>query len=242
MFNKLLLTTSYDGNIDNLSTDILRNATENVDFMHISIYDYDSLDLQYNNCKSHASIISEHLTKLTISVMKNESLSLPFTKRVKLNKIVLEQRFVGFDINIPSRHCAPLNYNQICGILNERQTEWNTSYPRYRRDWFQAMNQNNTRALMLESKQWLVFQIHASLAMCLFDSEDTSLGGFIVSLNTDDYSGKCNLKEYAYLYEYYFDTTKYPLQLPINPTFPLLKTIRSTIDAYFKLKPIVYMW
>lgn len=238
--NKLLLTTSYDGNIDNLSTDILRNATENVDFMHISIHDYDSLDLQYNNCMSHASILSEHLSKLTSSVMIDKSLSLPFKKRVKLNKIVLEQRFVGFDINIPSRHCTPLNYNQICEILNERQIEWNTSYPRYHRDWFQAMNRNNTRAVMFESRQWLVSQIDTALTMCLFVSENTSLGGFIVNLNTDDYSGKCNLNERASIYKY--DDTKYPLQLPINATFPLLKAIRSTIDAYFKLKPIIYLW
>lgn len=166
--------------------------------MHISVDHYDSLDRQYSNCQSRAFNIADLLSRWATNEMSDKSAGLP-ANGVSLKKIVLQQRFVGFDINVPSQLCTPINYNQICGILNEERTEWNMSYPRNHEDWFEAINRNNTRALVLESKQWLADIIEWTLEICLFINEETSLGGFIIDLNTDDYSGKCYFKEYPYL-------------------------------------------
>ncbi|XP_031635271.1 probable chitinase 2 [Contarinia nasturtii] len=110
--NKLLLTTSYDGKIDNINKDTFRNATDKVDFMHISVYDYDSLDHQYNNYQSHVSNIFYHLTLVNTEQMRKKSLSIPMND-VNLKKIVFEQRFFGFDISIPLHRCTMLNYNHL---------------------------------------------------------------------------------------------------------------------------------
>lgn len=232
--NKLLLTTSYDGQIDNINNDTFRDAAEKVDFVHISVYDYDSLDYQYNNCQSHASNISSHLSDVNSWEMTWKSIHIPYYKHVDLRKIVFEQRFMSFDMNVPLRRCTPLNYNQICGIINERQSEWNISYPRNYHDWFEATNQNNTRALVFESKNWLVFETIFTVVAC--DYRPNGFGGFIINLDTDDYSGKCNFKEYPYYKTEYPYINNYTLQVPNNPTFPLLKTIRSAIETYFKAK------
>lgn len=231
--NKLLLTTSYDGQIDNINNDTFRDAAEKVDFMHISVYDYDSLDYQYNNCQSHASNISNHLSEVNGWEMMWKSIHIPYYKHTDLRKIVFEQRFVGFDMNVPLRRCTPSNYNRICRIINERQNEWNISYPRYYEDWFEATNQNNTRALVLESKNWLVREIIITVIWCDYRPNDVGFGGFMINLDTDDYSGKCNFKEYPY-YKTVFQKNNYTLKVPSNPTFPLLKTIRSATIYFFK--------
>lgn len=154
---------------------------------------------------------------------------------VKLRKVVFEQQFIGFDMNIPLRRCTPLNYNQLCRILTDGQTDWNISYPRYDMDWFEAIDQNNSRAFVLESKNWLVEHIKGTLLM-FTRRFDPRFGGYIINLNADDYAGKCNFKEYPYLNSsLIFMDKKYPLQVPNNPTFPLLKTIRSAIEVYYKI-------
>lgn len=229
-YNQLLLTASYASEIDDLGLGFVEDAMEALDFMHVSLYSSQWIRKLNKDCLSVARNVSEnsdpqyHLYQFSYARHAFGHFN---------EKFVFEQNFFGFDVNAGniSGRCMPLNVDQICGKLNDKYTEWNISC-RGRSQWLEATNQNNSHALVLASKQWLIDQ-----TSMILQGVYSQPGGFMVNLHTDDYSGKCirSLKEYLLVDWYIEPLPSQPISLPENPTFPLLRIIRSVIDSFVRV-------